>query len=49
VVVVSAMKVFTAVQAGMSGTIREVLVNDRDFVEYDQALFVVEPDAELPG
>lgn len=45
VAIIEAMKVFTAVRAGVAGTIRDVLVNDRDFVEYDQALFVVESDA----
>ena len=49
VAIIEAMKVFTAVQAGTFGTIRAVLVQDRQFVEYDQALFVVEPDAEIAG
>ena len=44
VAIIEAMKVFTAVQAGVAGTVRAVLVEDRDFVEHDQALFVVEPD-----
>lgn len=49
VAIVEAMKVFTAVQAGVSGTIRAVLVSDREFVEYDQPLFMVEPDSESAG
>ncbi|MCU1431759.1 MAG: acetyl-CoA carboxylase biotin carboxyl carrier protein subunit [Actinotalea sp.] len=44
VAIIEAMKVFTSVQAGVCGTVREVLAGDRDFVEYDQALFLVELD-----
>ena len=44
VAIIEAMKVFTSVQAGVSGVIREVLVKDREFVEHEQALFVVETD-----
>jgi acetyl-CoA carboxylase biotin carboxyl carrier protein len=45
VAIVEAMKVFTAVPAGVSGVITEVLVQDREFIEYDQAIFRVEPAA----
>jgi len=39
------MKLFTAVQAGVSGTVREILVADADLVEHDQPLLVIEPAA----
>jgi acetyl-CoA carboxylase biotin carboxyl carrier protein len=48
VAIIEAMKVFTAVPAGVCGVVTEVLVQDREFVEYDQALFRVTPDA-APG
>jgi acetyl-CoA carboxylase biotin carboxyl carrier protein len=44
VAIIEAMKVFTSVQAGVAGIVREVLVEDRAFVEHDQALYVVEDD-----
>jgi acetyl-CoA carboxylase biotin carboxyl carrier protein len=40
---IEAMKVFTEVPAGCSGVIEEVLVKDKDFVEYGTVLFRVAP------
>lgn len=40
---IEVMKLFTAVLASVAGTVREVCVTDGQLVEYDQALFVVEP------
>ena len=42
--VVEVMKLFTTVTAGMTGTVRRVLVGDGQMVEYDQALFLIEPN-----
>lgn len=42
---VEVMKLFTTVRAGCAGTVRQVLVNDAELVEFDQPLFVIEPDA----
>ena len=42
--IIEVMKLFTAVHAGIVGTVREVLVEDGEMVEFDQPLFVVEPD-----
>lgn len=42
---IEAMKVFTAVPAGVSGTITEVLADNASFVEFGQPLFRVRDDA----
>jgi len=42
---IEVMKLFTSVYANVSGTLRQVLVEDSDLVEFDQALFLIEPDA----
>ena len=43
VCLVEVMKLFTGVQAGLAGVVREVLVIDGELVEYEQPLFLVEP------
>jgi acetyl-CoA carboxylase biotin carboxyl carrier protein len=43
VCVIEAMKVFTDIPAGVSGTITEVLVKNGQSVEYGQAMFRVNP------
>lgn len=43
VCMIEAMKVFTEIPAGISGTIVEVLVKDKQAVEFGQPLFRVEP------
>jgi acetyl-CoA carboxylase biotin carboxyl carrier protein len=45
VCIVEVMKLFTTVRAGVAGTIRELAVADSELVEFDQPLFLVEPDA----
>jgi acetyl-CoA carboxylase biotin carboxyl carrier protein len=42
---IEVMKLFTTVHAGVSGAVRQVLVDDAELVEFDQALFLIEPDA----
>jgi acetyl-CoA carboxylase biotin carboxyl carrier protein len=42
---IEVMKLFTSVLAGVSGVVRQVLVEDAELVEFDQALFLIEPDA----
>ena len=43
VCVIEAMKVFTDIPAGVSGTVTEVLVKNGQSVEYGQPLFRVNP------
>jgi len=43
VCLVEVMKLFTTVRAGVSGIVREVYAKDGDLVEFEQALFLVEP------
>lgn len=40
---IEVMKLFTPVQAGVAGVVREILVADADLVEFDEALVVIEP------
>ncbi|MGH7845788.1 MAG: acetyl-CoA carboxylase biotin carboxyl carrier protein [Candidatus Binatia bacterium] len=41
---IEVMKVFNAVTAGVSGSISEICVENGQFVEYGQSLFLVTPD-----
>jgi len=41
---IEVMKLFTTVFAGVSGVIRQVLVEDTELVEFDQPLMLIEPD-----
>jgi acetyl-CoA carboxylase biotin carboxyl carrier protein len=43
VCLIEVMKLFTSVLAGAAGTVRRVLVQDAELVEYDQPLFLIEP------
>jgi acetyl-CoA carboxylase biotin carboxyl carrier protein len=43
VCLIEVMKLFTSVLAGVAGTVRKVLVEDSELVEYDQPLFLIEP------
>ena len=45
VALVEAMKVFTGVLAGTRGVIAERLVENAQFVEYGQALFLIRPES----
>ncbi len=42
---IEVMKLFTSVYNNVSGVVRQVLVEDGELVEFDQALFLIEPDA----
>jgi acetyl-CoA carboxylase biotin carboxyl carrier protein len=44
VCIIEAMKLFNEIESEVSGTIVKVLVENANPVEYDQVLFVVEPD-----
>jgi acetyl-CoA carboxylase biotin carboxyl carrier protein len=44
VCIIEAMKLFNEIESEVSGTIVKVMVESSSPVEYDQALFVVEPD-----
>lgn len=45
VCMIEAMKIYNEIQAECSGVIREVLVKDKEFVEYGTVLFRVDPNA----
>ena len=45
VCLIEVMKLFTSVRAGVTGTVREVLAEDAQLVEFDQPLFLIEPFA----
>ena len=42
--IVEAMKLMNEIEAEKSGVVREILVSNGTPVEYDQALFVIDPD-----
>jgi acetyl-CoA carboxylase biotin carboxyl carrier protein len=44
VCIIEAMKLFNEIESEVSGTVVKVLVDNASPVEYDQVLFVVEPD-----
>ena len=44
VCIIEAMKVFNEIQAEISGTIVEILVNNEDPVEFGQPMFAVRPN-----
>jgi acetyl-CoA carboxylase biotin carboxyl carrier protein len=44
VCIIEAMKLFNEIESEVSGTIVKVMVENANPVEYDQVLFVVEPD-----
>jgi acetyl-CoA carboxylase biotin carboxyl carrier protein len=46
---IEVMKVFTAVQCGVRGVIAKVCVENGQFVEYGQALFLVRPEGKSNG
>jgi acetyl-CoA carboxylase biotin carboxyl carrier protein len=43
VCLIEAMKVYNEINAGCSGVVAEVLVQDKEFVEYGAVLFRVDP------
>lgn len=44
VCIIEAMKLFNEIESEVNGTIVKVLVDDASPVEYDQPLFLVEPN-----
>ncbi len=42
--IVEAMKLMNEIEAEVSGTVRQILVENAQPVEFDQALFVIDPD-----
>ncbi len=49
VCIIEIMKVMNALQAGCSGTVSQILVENEEMVEYDQCLIVIDPDQEQPA
>lgn len=47
VLLIEAMKVFTAVSAGTDGYVEEILIETGDFVEYDQDLLTITPKSSV--
>ena len=45
--VIEAMKLFNEIEADIAGTIIKVLIDDASPVEYDQPLFLIEPQSVL--
>ncbi len=41
---IEVMKVFNSIRAGANGVIEQILVQNAQFVEYGQALFLIRPD-----
>jgi acetyl-CoA carboxylase biotin carboxyl carrier protein len=41
--IVEAMKLMNEIEADISGTVKKILVENAQAVEYDQPLFVIEP------
>ena len=41
---IEVMKLYTTLEATISGTIRQIAAEDSQLVEFDQLLFVIEPD-----
>ena len=44
VCIIEAMKVMNEIKAGVSGTVRKVLVENASAVQFGQTLFLVDPD-----
>ena len=44
IAIVEAMKLFNEIESEISGTIVKVLIDDMSPVEYDQPLFLVDPN-----
>ena len=42
---IEVMKLFTTMRSGVGGIVREVYAKDGELVEFDQPLFLIEPDA----
>ena len=46
VCIIEVMKLFTAIKAGKRGRIARICAENGQLVEYDQVLFLVEPQAD---
>ncbi|TAK36156.1 MAG: acetyl-CoA carboxylase, biotin carboxyl carrier protein, partial [Lysobacteraceae bacterium] len=44
IALIEVMKLFTPIKAGVKGRIRRICAENNDLVEYDQVLFLVEPE-----
>ena len=44
VCIIEAMKLFNEIKSDVNGTIKDILVEDKDSVEYNQVLFLIELD-----
>ncbi len=40
---IEVMKLFTSVQSGVRGTVKQILAEDSQLVEFGQPLFVIDP------
>lgn len=46
VCIIEVMKLFSTIHAGVKGRITKICANDSQMVEYDQVLFLIEPEAD---
>ena len=46
VCIIEVMKLFSTIHAGVRGRIAKICANDSQMVEYDQVLFLIEPQAD---
>jgi acetyl-CoA carboxylase biotin carboxyl carrier protein len=46
VCIIEVMKLFSTIHAGVKGRIAKICANDSQMVEYDQVLFLIEPEAD---
>ena len=46
VCIIEVMKLFSTIHAGVKGRISKICANDSQMVEYDQILFLIEPQAD---
>ena len=41
---IEVMKLYTTIEATVAGTVKQIAVEDAQLVEFDQLLFVIDPD-----
>ncbi len=46
VCIIEVMKLFSTIHAGVKGRIAKICANDSQMVEYDQVLFLIEPQLD---
>ncbi|MCF8038774.1 MAG: hypothetical protein K9K79_05600 [Desulfohalobiaceae bacterium] len=49
VCIIEVMKLFTTIHAGVRGQIAKICAKDGQMVEYNQVLFLIDPQAEIEG